>query len=86
MKFENENAWKVLDNFLLDCSEISQEEREQLMGFIEFEEKTEVNLDELFEKWKSENEENLKEKFLDVHDFNNYLEEEWQRYQRENGL
>jgi len=45
-----------------------------------------VNLDEEFEKWKAENEEHLKEHFLDTHGFHNYLEEEWRRYQRENDL
>ena len=45
-----------------------------------------IDLDEEFEKWKQENEENLKEKFLDIHDFHNYLEEAWQEYQRENDL
>lgn len=45
-----------------------------------------VDLDEEFEKWKQENEEHLKEKFLDTHDFYNYLEEAWQEYQRENDL
>jgi len=45
-----------------------------------------VNLDEEFEKWKQENEENLKEKFLDTHNFYDYLEEAWQEYQRENDL
>ncbi len=45
-----------------------------------------VNLDKTFEIWKNKNEENLKEKFLDIHDFYNYLEEVWQEYQQENGL
>ena len=45
-----------------------------------------VDLDEEFEKWKQENEENLKEKFLDTHNFYDYLEEVWQEYQRENDL
>jgi len=45
-----------------------------------------VNLDEEFEKWKQENEEHLKEKFLDTHNFYDYLEEAWQEYQRENDL
>ncbi len=45
-----------------------------------------VNLDEEFEKWKAENEEILKLKFLDTHGFWGYLEEEWRVYQRENEL
>lgn len=45
-----------------------------------------VDLDKEFEKWKQENEEHLKEHFLDTHDFQGYLEEAWQRYQRENDL
>ena len=45
-----------------------------------------VNLDLEFEKWKNKNEEHFKEKFLDTHDFYNYLEEAWQEYQMENGL
>jgi hypothetical protein len=45
-----------------------------------------ANLDEEYELWKSINEEYFKEKFLEIHNFHNYLDEEWQRYQRENGL
>ncbi len=45
-----------------------------------------VDLDLEFEKWKQENEDNLKENFLDTHNFYNYLEEAWQEYQRENDL
>jgi len=45
-----------------------------------------INLDEEFEIWKNKNEEYLKEKFLDTHDFYNYLEEEWRRFQDEEGL
>ena len=45
-----------------------------------------VNLDKEFEKWKEENEEHLKEKFLDTHDFYSYLEEMWREYQEENDL
>lgn len=45
-----------------------------------------VNLDEEYEKWKKENEEHLKEKFLEIHNFDNYLEEEWRTYQQENDL
>ena len=45
-----------------------------------------VNLDEEFEIWKNENEERIKEKFLEIHDFDNCIEEEWRRYQDENGL
>ena len=45
-----------------------------------------VNLDEEFERWKEENEEHLKEKFLDTHNFYNYLEEVWREYQEENDL
>jgi len=45
-----------------------------------------IDLDKLFEKWKLENEEHLKAKFLDTHGFYNYLEEAWQCYQEENDL
>jgi len=45
-----------------------------------------VNLDLEFEKWKEKYEGHLKEKFLEIHDFNNCLEEEWQKYQQENEL
>lgn len=45
-----------------------------------------VNLDDMFENWKSDNEEHLKEKFLEIHNFDNYLKEEWQRYQNEEDL
>ena len=41
-----------------------------------------VNLDEEFKKFK----ERFLEKFLDTHNFNNYLEDAWQEYQRENNL
>ena len=44
------------------------------------------NLDEEFDKWKNKNEEHLKEKFLDTHNFYEYLEEEWQSFQDENNL
>ena len=45
-----------------------------------------VNLDELFEKWKKENLEYLKEKFLDIHRFEDYIEEMWRQHQDENDL
>jgi hypothetical protein len=45
-----------------------------------------VNLDLEFEKWKQDNEEHLIERFLELHDFNDYLEEAWQEHQKENGL
>ena len=45
-----------------------------------------VNLDKTYDVWKNKNEEHLKEKFLDTHNFSNYLEEAWRTYQRENGL
>ena len=45
-----------------------------------------VNLDLEFEKWREEHEENLKEKFLDIHNFYDYLNEAWQEYQQENNL
>ena len=35
MKFENKKAWKLLDNFLLNCPEISQDEREEIIRLIE---------------------------------------------------
>jgi len=41
-----------------------------------------VNLDEEFENFKKR----FLEKFLEIHNFNNYLEEAWQVYQRENDL
>ena len=44
------------------------------------------DLDDAFEKWKEENEENLKEKFLDTHDFYSYLEESWREFQDNEGL
>lgn len=43
-----------------------------------------VNLDLEFEKWKKKNEKRLIERFLEIHGFNDMLEEEWQRYQNEN--
>jgi len=45
-----------------------------------------VDLDKTFEIWKNKNEEHLKEKFLDTHDFYSYLEEFWREYQDEHGL
>jgi len=45
-----------------------------------------VDLDKEYNLWKEENEEILKEKFLDTHNFYDYLEEEWQKYQDERGL
>ena len=45
-----------------------------------------VDLDKTYEIWKNKNEEHFKEKFLDTHDFYNYLEEAWRDYQRENNL
>lgn len=45
-----------------------------------------VDLDLKFEKWKQDNEEHLKEKFLEIHNFQEYLEEAWREYQNENGL
>jgi len=45
-----------------------------------------IDLDKKFEEWKEENEENLKEKFLDTHDFYTYLDESWRKYQDENNL
>ena len=35
IKFEDNRAWKLLDNFLLNCPEISQDEREEIMELIE---------------------------------------------------
>jgi len=34
MKFDNDWAWKKLDNFLLNCPEISQDEREVIIESI----------------------------------------------------
>ena len=45
-----------------------------------------VDLDLEFEKWKRIHKKYLKEKFLDTHNFYEYLEEAWQEYQRENDL
>ena len=45
-----------------------------------------VNLDLEYDKWLESNEENLREKFLDIHQFYDFLEEKWQEYQQENGL
>ncbi len=45
-----------------------------------------VNLDDAFEKFREENEEHLKEKFLDTHDFYSYLEECWREFQDEKNL
>ncbi len=45
-----------------------------------------VDLDKTYEVWKNKNEKNLKEKFLDTHNFYNYLEEMWRSYQEENDL
>ena len=45
-----------------------------------------VDLDKTYEIWKNKNEEHFKEKFLDTHNFYEYLEEEWRTYQKENGL
>ena len=45
-----------------------------------------VNLDLEFEKWKKDNKEYLKEQFLKIHNFNEFLEEAWRDYQNENGL
>ena len=45
-----------------------------------------VNLDKEYEKWKEENKEIIKEKFLEIHYFDRYLEEEWRIYQGENDL
>lgn len=45
-----------------------------------------VNLDLEFEKFKQKNEEHLKEKFLEIHGFHNYLEECWRNHQNENSL
>lgn len=45
-----------------------------------------VNLDLEFERWKKDNEEHLKEKFLEIHNFNDYFEEAWREYQDEEGL
>lgn len=47
---------------------------------------TKVDLDEEFLKWKIKNKEDLRNKFLVIHEFNKYVEEEWQIYQQENGL
>ncbi len=45
-----------------------------------------VDLDKTYEIWKNKNEKSLKEKFLEIHNFHNYLEEAWQEYQQENNL
>jgi len=45
-----------------------------------------VNLDLEYEKWKKENIEHLKERFLDTHNFDNYLEAFWRDYQEEHNL
>ena len=34
MKFKDDKAWKILDDFLLDCPEISQDEREEIIEFV----------------------------------------------------
>jgi len=39
-----------------------------------------------FDKWRKENEEIFKEKFLDIHDFYDYLKESWREYQEENDI
>ena len=44
------------------------------------------NLDKTYNVWKSENEEHLKEKFLDTHNFYEYLEEAWRDYEELNDL
>ena len=43
-------------------------------------------LDIEFERWKEANIPELKERFLDTHEFFDYVEEAWQEYQREQGL
>ena len=45
-----------------------------------------VDLDKEFEIWKQENEKHITEVFLEIHNFDNYLQEEWETYQYENGL
>ncbi len=45
-----------------------------------------VDLDKEFEKWKSREIENLRDRFLEIHCFNDFIEEAWQEYQQEEGL
>lgn len=45
-----------------------------------------VNLDEEYDLWRKENEVELKEKFLEIHFFEAYLEEAWRDFQEEHDL
>lgn len=45
-----------------------------------------ISLDKEFDKWSIENEEDLKEIFLESNNFHEYLDECWQEYQKENNL
>lgn len=45
-----------------------------------------VKLDNEYEKWRKKNEAHLKEQYLEVHGFYEYLEEAWHEYQWEHEL
>ena len=45
-----------------------------------------VDLDKEFEIWKQNNERELIKVFLEIHNFDTYLQDEWETYQDENGL
>jgi len=45
-----------------------------------------VNLDFEYDKWREANISIITEKFLEIHNFEDEVEEQWRDYQRVNGL
>jgi len=45
-----------------------------------------VSLDLVYEKWREENIVRISEKFLETHQFEDYVEEMWREYQDKNNL
>jgi len=45
-----------------------------------------VNLDEKYDKWLENNQERITEKFLEIHNFQDYLQQLWEEYQEVEGL